>query len=53
MTRALASAARGDFGHAWDYNPRVVIVAPLLVFIWARTLRDAHRRISAKRSNPQ
>jgi hypothetical protein len=52
MTRALASAARGDFDHAWDYNPRVVLVAPLLVFIWARTLRDLHRRIRRDQTSP-
>ena len=45
MTRAVASAARGDFDRAWEYNPRVVVVAPLLAFIWARSLRAAHRRV--------
>lgn len=39
MTRALASAARGSFKRAYDYNPRVVIVAPILAYLWAREIR--------------
>lgn len=39
MTRALASAARGKFRKAWDYNPRVAIVAPILLYLWAREIR--------------
>jgi len=39
MTRALASAARGKWRRAWTYNPRVVIVAPILAFLWAREIR--------------
>lgn len=51
MTRAVASAARGDFDRAWDYNPRVVIVAPLLVLWWARSLRVVQRRIKGEVSD--
>jgi len=39
MTRALASAARGKWRRAWTYNPRVVIVALILAFLWAREIR--------------
>ncbi len=39
MTRALASVARGKWRRAWRYNPRVVIVAPILAFLWAREIR--------------
>jgi hypothetical protein len=45
MTRAVACAARGDLRRAWDYNPRVVAVAPLLLFLWARSLLAARQRI--------
>ena len=45
MTRAVASAARGDLDRAWEYNPRVVVVAPLLVLLWVRTLRRTQQRI--------
>ena len=39
MTRALAAAARGKWKRAWKYNPRVVIVAPILAAVWAREMR--------------
>ena len=39
MTRALAAAARGKWRRAWRYNPRVVIVAPILALLWAREIR--------------
>lgn len=45
ITRAVVSAARGEFDRAWDYNPRVIVVAPLLLIGWARTLRAAHQRL--------
>ena len=36
MTRALASVAYLDFGAAWGYNRAVVVVAPLLLYIWLK-----------------
>lgn len=41
MTRALSALAHGDLQSAWRYNPRVVIVAPLLLGVWARTIIQA------------
>ncbi|MBQ4126698.1 MAG: DUF2752 domain-containing protein [Alistipes sp.] len=36
MTRALVSVAYLDFYGAWHYNRAVVIVAPLLLYLWLR-----------------
>ena len=36
MTRALASVAYLDFEAAWGYNRAVVVVAPLLLYIWLK-----------------
>lgn len=41
MTRALSRLARGDPRGAWQRNPRVVVVAPLLVGVWLSALVDA------------
>ncbi|HET9111202.1 MAG TPA: DUF2752 domain-containing protein [Ktedonobacterales bacterium] len=40
MTRALSRLAHGDPRGAWRDNRRVVIVAPLLVGLWLRTLAN-------------
>ena len=46
MTRALASVAYLDFEAAWGYNRAVVVVAPLLLYIWLkwilRLINDAN-----------
>ncbi len=39
MTRAVASVLRFDWRRAWRYNPRVVVVAPILAYLWAREIR--------------
>ena len=36
MTRALVSVAYLDFEAAWGYNRAVVVVAPLLLYIWLK-----------------
>ena len=36
MTRALASVAYLDLEAAWGYNRAVVVVAPLLLYIWLK-----------------
>lgn len=38
MTRAVASASRGDLGAAWRYNKLSVIVVPILGFLWWRRI---------------
>jgi hypothetical protein len=39
MTRAIASALRGDWTRAWDYNHLSLIVVPLLTYLWFKELR--------------
>ena len=36
MTRALVSVAYLDFYGAWHYNRAVIVVAPLLVWLWGK-----------------
>ncbi len=44
MTRALFSLLRLDFGAAWGYNRLVVVVAPLLVYLF---LKEVAKTIGA------
>ncbi len=44
MTHALSRLAHGDLRGAWRDNRRVVIVAPLLLGVWLRTLADTLQR---------
>lgn len=44
MTRALSSVAHGHFKQGYQYNKRVVIVAPLLTFAWLHSLLREYRR---------
>ena len=39
MTRALCAGVRGDFITAFHYNPRVVVVLPVLFAVWLRMVR--------------
>lgn len=36
MTRALASVCYLDFAAAWEYHKGVVIVAPLMAWLWVK-----------------
>ena len=38
MTRALLSALHFQFIEAFNYNPLFIIVLPLLIFIWLKTV---------------
>jgi Protein of unknown function (DUF2752) len=38
MTRAVASASRGDLGAAWRYNRLSVVVVPILGLLWWRRI---------------
>lgn len=44
MTRACHHALHLDFAGAWQYNPRWVVVLPLLAFLWSRELWTQARR---------
>lgn len=53
MTRALHSLLNADLPLAIAYNPRVLIVAPILAILWivfvAREVRAAVRPVEAAR----
>lgn len=38
ITRAIFSALHFRFYDAWEYNPLFVVVLPLLLFFWMRTV---------------
>lgn len=38
MTRAFSSVVHGKFKQAYQYNKLVVIVFPLLCYVWAKSL---------------
>ena len=44
MTRALVSLMYLDFRAAWEFNRGVVVVAPLLLWLWIRwIIREVQR----------
>ena len=47
MTRALSCATHGHPRRALAYNSRVVVVLPLLLWVWARGLRREWRTFQA------
>jgi hypothetical protein len=50
MTRAVSSAAHGRFREALRYNRLVIIVLPLLLIEWTRSLKRAWRGLQGARS---
>lgn len=38
MTHAIASLIKGDFRSAMNYNPRVIIVFPILLYVWLKCI---------------
>ena len=43
MTRAILNALHFNFDEAYNYNKLVIIVLPLLIFIWAKlVLKTGH-----------
>ncbi len=44
MTRAISSAAHGNFPQALRHNRLVVIVLPILAYEWLQSLARAYRR---------
>ncbi|HEY7348611.1 MAG TPA: DUF2752 domain-containing protein [Ktedonobacterales bacterium] len=54
MTRAISSAAHGDFKQAFRHNKLVIIVLPILSYEWLQSLTRAYRRYRAlPKSTPQ
>ena len=50
MTRALASLCYLDFTAAWEYHKAVVIVAPLLAWLWVKWLVRLVHQAKMKKS---
>jgi len=50
MTRAVVSAVQLDFWEAYRYNKLIVIVFPLLIYIWTKTLIEVLRKIKIPHS---
>ena len=48
MTRALFSLLHGAWTDAWDYNRMVVVVAPLLVYIYLKRVAAAGKKAFAR-----
>jgi len=38
MTRAFSALLHGDLWRAWDFNRGVIVVAPLIAWLWFREL---------------
>ncbi len=41
MTRAFDALFQFQFQKAFEFNPRIIIVAPLLFWVWLTTLKNA------------
>ena len=53
ITRAIQHAIHFDFQTAWNYNKLVVIVAPILFFVWLKWVRDAWRKMTGTSNSRQ
>lgn len=51
MLRALSYLAHGDPRRAWQYNRLVIVVAPLLAFIWLQACIKTNRLSSFTNRN--
>ena len=45
MTRALFSLLYGKFAQAWEYNPLIAPLFPLLLWLWCKELWNTIKRI--------
>jgi hypothetical protein len=48
ITRAIQHAIHFDFYTAWNYNKLVVIVLPVLFFLWLKWVREAWKKLKLK-----
>ena len=48
ITRAIQHALHFDFQTAWKYNKLVVIVAPILFFVWLKWVRELWLKIKQR-----
>jgi hypothetical protein len=51
ITRAVVSAVQLHFREAWEYNRLIVVVFPLLIHIWARTVIKLGRGFGKKKND--
>ncbi|MBR5813415.1 MAG: DUF2752 domain-containing protein [Bacteroidaceae bacterium] len=47
ITRAFFSVLQTNFAQAWSYNPLILIVFPLLLWIWYKETIHAIRQLRA------
>ncbi len=45
MTRAISCVFHGNFKKAFEYNKLVVVVLPLLCYVWVRSLSETSRPV--------
>lgn len=51
MTRAFDALFQMNFREAYSFNPGIIIIAPLLLFIWIKTLiREVQHKVEKKHS---
>ena len=50
ITRAVVSAVQLHFRQAWEYNRLIVIVFPLLVYVWGRTVINLWHTFGKKKN---
>jgi hypothetical protein len=48
ITRAVQHFLHFDFKTAWDYNHLVVLVFPLLIYLWIKELVTNYKKIKLK-----
>lgn len=51
MVRSLSCLAHGHVQRAWQYNRLVVLVAPLLAYVWGKSLLTSFLPLSALPKN--
>ena len=44
MTRAFFSLMYGRIGQAWEYNPLITVVFPLLLWIWCKEVWQTFKK---------
>ena len=49
MTRAISCVFHGNFKKAFEYNKLVVVVFPLLCYVWVRSLSETSRPVLHRR----
>jgi hypothetical protein len=48
ITRAVQHAIHFEFQKAWDFNKLIVVVLPVLIFVWANLIYDLVKKLKIK-----